>query len=38
MGADRIREGFGDTVLWSARNDQLEFLQMIDLDPMLERT
>ena len=36
MGADGLWEGSSDRILWPAGNDQLEFLQVVDLDPSPE--
>jgi len=38
MDANKVRECSGNTILWLACNDQLKFLQIIDLNPMLEYT
>jgi len=36
MCTDRVGEYFGDNILWSTCNDELELLQVVHLNPILE--
>ena len=37
MDPDGLGEDFGDTIIWPAGNHQLEPLQVLGLNPVLER-